>query len=133
MPRAIWSGSISFGLVNVPVRLMSATRDLNVRFNQLHEKDNGRIRYKRVCEVCGEVVEYRDIAKASLTGPATNIIAGLAVGKKSVALPIGIICVTIWVAFHYAGLYGLALGYEDLNDHAFLRRGGEARPDVPHQ
>ncbi len=64
----------------------------------------------------GLVTEYytsagpiRDIAKASLTGAATNIIAGLAVGKKSVALPIAIICATIWIAFHYAGLYGLAL------------------------
>jgi K(+)-stimulated pyrophosphate-energized sodium pump len=64
----------------------------------------------------GLVTEYytsagpiRDIAKASLTGPATNIIAGLAVGKKSVALPIAIICATIWIAFHAAGLYGLSL------------------------
>jgi DNA end-binding protein Ku len=42
----------------------SATEDHDIKFHQVHSKDNGRIRYKRVCEVCGEVVEYRDIAKA---------------------------------------------------------------------
>lgn len=62
--RSIWKGSISFGLVNVPVKVYSATEDHDIKFHQVHEKDNGRIRYKRVCEVCGEVVEYRDIAKA---------------------------------------------------------------------
>jgi DNA end-binding protein Ku len=62
--RSIWKGSIAFGLVNVPVKVYSATEDHDVKFHQVHEKDNGRIRYKRVCEVCGEVVEYRDIAKA---------------------------------------------------------------------
>jgi DNA end-binding protein Ku len=62
--RSIWKGSLSFGLVNVPVKVYSATEDHDVKFHQVHEKDNGRIRYKRVCEVCGEVVEYRDIARA---------------------------------------------------------------------
>ena len=62
--RSIWKGSIAFGLVNVPVKVYSATEDHDIKFHQVHEKDNGRIRYKRVCEVCGEVVEYRDIAKA---------------------------------------------------------------------
>jgi DNA end-binding protein Ku len=62
--RSIWKGSIAFGLVNVPVKVYSATEDHDVKFHQVHEKDNGRIRYKRVCEVCGEVVEFRDIAKA---------------------------------------------------------------------
>ena len=62
--RSIWKGSIAFGLVNVPVKVYSATEDHDVKFHQVHAKDNGRIRYKRVCEVCGEVVEYRDIAKA---------------------------------------------------------------------
>ncbi|MGV0635399.1 Ku protein [Mycolicibacillus trivialis] len=62
--RAIWKGSIAFGLVNVPVKLYAATEDHDVKFHQVHAKDNGRIRYKRVCEVCGEVVEYRDIARA---------------------------------------------------------------------
>ncbi|ABM15690.1 MULTISPECIES: non-homologous end joining protein Ku [Mycolicibacterium] len=62
--RSIWKGSIAFGLVNVPVKVYSATEDHDIKFHQVHDKDNGRIRYKRVCEVCGEVVEYRDIAKA---------------------------------------------------------------------
>ena len=62
--RSIWKGSIAFGLVNVPVKVYSATEDHDLKFHQVHAKDNGRIRYKRVCEECGEVVEYRDIAKA---------------------------------------------------------------------
>ncbi|HZA09803.1 Ku protein [Mycobacterium sp.] len=62
--RSIWKGSLSFGLVNVPVKVYSATEDHDVKFHQVHAKDNGRIRYKRVCEVCGEVVDYRDIARA---------------------------------------------------------------------
>jgi DNA end-binding protein Ku len=62
--RSIWKGSLAFGLVNVPVKVYSATEDHDVKFHQVHAKDNGRIRYKRVCEVCGEVVEYRDIARA---------------------------------------------------------------------
>lgn len=62
--RSIWKGSIAFGLVNVPVKVYSATEDHDLKFHQVHAKDNGRIRYQRVCEECGEVVEYRDIAKA---------------------------------------------------------------------
>ncbi|MDT5103526.1 MAG: end-binding protein Ku [Mycobacterium sp.] len=62
--RSIWKGSIAFGLVNVPVKVYSATEDHDIKFHQVHAKDNGRIRYKRVCEVCGEVVEFRDIARA---------------------------------------------------------------------
>src|SRR3982074_391596 len=61
---SIWKVSIAFGLVNVPVKVYSATQDHDIKFHQVHAKDNGRIRYKRVCEVCGEVVEYRGIAKA---------------------------------------------------------------------
>lgn len=62
--RSIWKGSVAFGLVNVPVKVYSATEDHDIKFHQVHAKDNGRIRYKRTCEVCGEVVEYRDIARA---------------------------------------------------------------------
>ena len=52
--RSIWKGSISFGLVNVPVKVYSATEDHDIKFHQVHAKDNGRIRYKRVCEVDGD-------------------------------------------------------------------------------
>jgi DNA end-binding protein Ku len=62
--RSIWKGSIAFGLVNVPVKVYSATEDHDIKFHQVHAKDNGRIRYQRVCEVCGEVVDYRDVARA---------------------------------------------------------------------
>src|ERR1700754_709876 len=62
--RSIWKGSIPFGVVNVPVKVYSATEDHDLKFHQVHAKDNGRIRYKRVCEVCGEVVEFRDIARS---------------------------------------------------------------------
>lgn len=62
--RSIWKGSIAFGLVNVPVKVYSATEDHDLKFHQVHAKDNGRIRYKRVCDDCGEVVDYSDIARA---------------------------------------------------------------------
>ena len=63
MPRAIWSGSVSFGLVNVPVKLVTATSPKDVRFHQLHDADGGRINQKRVCSVDGEEVEYGHIVK----------------------------------------------------------------------
>jgi K(+)-stimulated pyrophosphate-energized sodium pump len=62
-----------------------------------------------VTEYYTSSVPVRDIAEASLTGAATNIIAGLAVGKRSVALPAAIICITVWISFEAAGLYGIAL------------------------
>ncbi len=62
--RSLWNGSLSFGLVTIPVKLYSATEDHDVSFHQVHAADGGRIRYQRVCEICGNVVEYRDIAKA---------------------------------------------------------------------
>lgn len=62
--RAMWKGSIAFGLVNVPVKLYSATETHDVRLHQVHGEDGGRIRYQRRCEVCGEVVAYADIDKA---------------------------------------------------------------------
>ena len=63
MPRPIWSGSLSFGLVNVPVKLMSATRDRGVHFNQLHEKDKARIEVRRVCSEENEEVPWEEVAR----------------------------------------------------------------------
>ena len=63
MPRPIWSGSISFGLVNVPVKLYSATSPKEVRFHMLHDKDSGRIQQKRVCSIDGEEVAWEHIVK----------------------------------------------------------------------
>lgn len=62
--RSIWKGSIAFGLVNVPVKVYSATEDHDIKFHQVHAGDHGRIRYRRVCEECGAVVDYGDIARA---------------------------------------------------------------------
>ncbi|WP_353649072.1 Ku protein [Nakamurella sp. A5-74] len=62
--RSIWKGSVAFGLVNVPVRLYSATEDRDVKFSQVHGKDGGKIRYQRICELDGEVVPFAEIEKA---------------------------------------------------------------------
>jgi len=59
-----WKGALTFGLVNVPVKVYSATEDHDVPLHQVHEKDGGRIRYQRTCEVCGETVAYADIDRA---------------------------------------------------------------------
>ena len=61
--RAIWKGAVSFGLVNVPVRLYSATENHDVQFRQVHREDGGRIRYQRICSIDGEQVSFDDIAK----------------------------------------------------------------------
>jgi DNA end-binding protein Ku len=61
--KTIWKGAISFGLVTIPVKLYGATEEKGLRFNQLHAKDGGRIRYKRVCAIDGEEVDYSEIVK----------------------------------------------------------------------
>lgn len=72
--RSIWKGAISFGLVNVPVRLYSATEDHDVSLHQVHDADGGRIRYQRRCEVCGKVVDYAHIDKAYDDGNTTVVL-----------------------------------------------------------
>lgn len=72
--RSIWKGAISFGLVNVPVRLYSATEDHDLSLHQVHDADGGRIRYQRRCEVCGKVVDYAHIDKAYDDGNTTVVL-----------------------------------------------------------
>ncbi len=72
--RSIWKGAISFGLVNVPIKLYSATESHDVSLHQVHNKDGGRIRYQRRCEVCEKVVAYEDIDKAYDDGSKTVVL-----------------------------------------------------------
>jgi DNA end-binding protein Ku len=72
--RAIWKGALTFGLVNVPVKVYSATEDHDVPLHQVHNKDGGRIRYQRICEIDGEVVPFADIDKAYDDGERTVVL-----------------------------------------------------------
>jgi DNA end-binding protein Ku len=74
MPRSIWTGAISFGLVNVPVKLYSAVSKKTVRFHQLHDKDGVRIQQKRVCPADGEEVAYEHIVKGYEITPDQYVI-----------------------------------------------------------
>jgi DNA end-binding protein Ku len=74
MARAIWTGAISFGLVNVPVKLYSATSPKSVRFHQLSKKTGTRIRQKRVDPSTGDEVAYEDIVKGYELSPDRYVI-----------------------------------------------------------
>jgi len=63
MARAIWKGAISFGLVTIPIRVHTAVEEKSFKFNQLHEKDQGRIKYKRTCSIDGEEVPFDEIVR----------------------------------------------------------------------
>ena len=73
--RSIWTGAITFGLVNVPVKVYSATEDHDVSLHQVHDADGGRIRYQRRCEVCSKVVPYDHIDKAFDDGEQTVVLS----------------------------------------------------------
>jgi DNA end-binding protein Ku len=74
VPRSIWSGSISFGLVNVPVKLYSALSRKTVHFHQLHDADGARIQQKRVCSADGEEVPYENIVKGFEISPDRYVV-----------------------------------------------------------
>jgi len=61
--KSIWNGAITFGLITIPVGLYSAIDERDFHFNQLHSKDNSRIRYKKVCSLCGDEVPSDEIVK----------------------------------------------------------------------
>ena len=74
MARSIWRGAISFGLVNVPVKLYSAVSKKTVRFNQLHDSDGVRIQQKRICPAHGEEVPYENIVKGYEIAPDKYVV-----------------------------------------------------------
>lgn len=63
MARSIWKGAISFGLVTIPVKVYGATEEKDISFRQVHLADGGRVRYKRVCEICSAEVPFAEIGK----------------------------------------------------------------------
>lgn len=73
MPRAMWSGAINFGLVNVPVKLYPATSHKEVHFHMLHEKDGARIKQKRVCSQEDKEVPWEEIAKGYEVSPGRYV------------------------------------------------------------
>ena len=88
MARAVWTGSLSFGLVNVPVAMFAATEDRAIRFNQFQRGTSDRVRNKRVNERTGEEVPYQEIAKGYDLGGGEYVlltpdeIAGAAPGRS---------------------------------------------------
>jgi DNA end-binding protein Ku len=74
MPRTIWKGSLSFGLVNIPVGVYPATQDKSIHFNQFEKDTSDRIRYKKVNERTGKEVDARDIVKGVDLGGGEYVI-----------------------------------------------------------
>jgi DNA end-binding protein Ku len=72
--RSIWTGAITFGLVNVPVKVYSATEDHDIPLHQVHDADGGRIKYERRCEICHRIVSYDHIDKAYDDGDHTVVL-----------------------------------------------------------
>ncbi len=73
-PRSIWSGAISFGLVNIPIKLVTAVRKQNVSFRELRGEDNSRIRHKKVAQEDGEIVEQSEIVKGYEIAPDRYVV-----------------------------------------------------------
>ena len=86
--RAIWSGSISFGLVNVPVRMYSAIDEQDVRFHLLHSKDDSRIGYEKICKKEGKPVPDDEIVKGYEVSAGEYVYATNEAGATS-PLPVG--------------------------------------------
>lgn len=72
--RSIWKGAVTFGLVNVPVKVYSAIEDHDISLHQVHDEDGGRIRYQRVCEIDGKPVAYADIDRAYVDDDGQTVV-----------------------------------------------------------
>src|SRR5690349_20264780 len=74
MPRPLWKGAISFGMVSIPIKLYSATEEKDVRFNMLHKEDMSRIRQKRFCAEEDVEVESDEIVRGYEVSPGSYVI-----------------------------------------------------------
>ncbi|MGB3376852.1 MAG: Ku protein [Microbacterium sp.] len=72
--RSIWKGAVTFGLVNVPVKVYSAIEDHDISLHQVHDEDGGRIRYQRICELDGKPVAYADIERAYVDDDGQTVV-----------------------------------------------------------
>jgi DNA end-binding protein Ku len=74
MPRSIWNGTVTFGLIAVPIKVNSATEDKSVHFHQVHAKDGARIKQKRICSKEGKEVPYKEVAKGYETSSGKYVL-----------------------------------------------------------
>lgn len=74
MPRAIWKGAVSFGMVSIPIKLYTATDEKDVSFNLLHKKDGARIKQQRYCPEDDAVIEWSDVARGYEIAPDQYVI-----------------------------------------------------------
>src|SRR3954452_11816575 len=73
-PRSIWNGTVTFGLVNVPIKLYSATESKTVRFNEVHAKDGAKIEHRRICSKEGKQVDYDEVVKGYEVEPDKYVV-----------------------------------------------------------
>src|SRR5205823_356872 len=73
-PRSIWNGTITFGLVNVPIKLYSATESKTVHFHEVHLRDGAQIEYRRFCSKEDKEVEYKDVVKGYEVSEGTYVV-----------------------------------------------------------
>jgi DNA end-binding protein Ku len=74
MPRSIWNGTITFGLIAVPIKVHSATEDRSVHFHQVHAEDGARIKQKRICAKEGKEVPYKEVVKGYEWGSGKYVV-----------------------------------------------------------
>jgi DNA end-binding protein Ku len=73
-PRSIWNGTITFGLVNVPIKLYSATESKTVHFHEMHVRDGAQVEYRRFCSKEDKEVEYKDVVKGYEVSEGTYVV-----------------------------------------------------------
>src|SRR6188768_3521303 len=73
-PRSIWNGTITFGMVNVPVKLYSAVQPQSIRFNEVHVREGASIEHRRICPKEDREVPFKDIVKGYETSPGKYVV-----------------------------------------------------------